>query len=264
MKILFLGDILGRGGRETVKALLPAIKKEHNPDITIANAENLTHGSGFSKKSIKEMIDAGIDFFTAGNHTWSNVDGVKQLEEKNSPIIRPANFSASEIPGRGHKIIKCKNGEKILIINLIGRVFMKKNFECPFRKAEEILKETKQEKLSAIFVDFHAEASSEKMALGFYLDGKISALIGTHTHVPTADYRILENGTAYMTDAGMTGPLDSVIGVKKELIIKNFLTQMSVKHEPEVSGKMVLSGVLIDIDSKTKKALNIQHIYVPK
>jgi 2',3'-cyclic-nucleotide 2'-phosphodiesterase len=264
MKILFLGDILGRGGRETIKALLPKIKKQHNPDIVIANAENLTHGSGFSAKSIQEMTDAGIDFFTSGNHTWSNADGVKNMDKKNFPIIRPANFSRAKIEGRGYEIVKCKNGEKILVINLIGRVFMKKNFECPFYKADEIIKKHEKEDVSAIFVDFHAEATSEKMALAFYLDGKVSAVIGTHTHVPTADYRVLEKGTAYMSDAGMTGPLDSVIGVKKELVIKNFLTQMSVKHEPETSGEMVLSGALIDIDSKTKKALNIQHIYVRK
>lgn len=264
MKILFIGDIFGEGGRKTVKSVLPNVIAEHSPDAVMANAENITHGSGFSHKSIQEMREAGIDFFTSGNHAWSNPDGLKHLDDPDFPVIRPANFSAFDLPGRGYDIFTCKNGEKILVINLMGRVFMKRSFECPFFAMEKILEETAGEDLSAVFLDFHAEATSEKEAMGFYLDGRVSAVIGTHTHVPTADYRILSNGTAYMSDAGMTGPEDSVIGVKKEIILSSFLTKIQKKHEPETSGPMIFSGVIIDIDSASRKALNIEHVYVRK
>lgn len=247
-----------------MRSVLPGIKAEYSPDVVIANAENITHGSGFSYNSIQEMREAGIDFFTSGNHAWSNPEGVKCMEDPDFPVIRPANFSAFDLSGRGYDIFTCKNGEKILIINLMGRVFMKRSFECPFYAMEKILEETSKEDLSAIFLDFHAEATSEKEAMGFYLDGRVSAVIGTHTHVPTADYRVLKNGTAYMSDAGMTGPEDSVIGVKKEIIIKSFLTKIQKRHEPETSGPMVFSGVIIDIDSESGKALNIEHAYVRK
>lgn len=264
MKIFFIGDIFGEGGRETVKAVLPGLKEKYSPDLVISNAENLTHGSGFSYDSIQEMIDAGIDFFTSGNHAWSNADGLKHLDDKSFPVLRPANFSPFPLPGRGYEIVKCKNGEKVLIINLIGRIFMKKNFECPFLVTDRILDEVAGEDLSAVFVDFHAEATSEKEALGYYLEGRVSALIGTHTHVATADARILDEGTAYMSDVGMTGPINSVIGVKKDIIISSFLTQLHAKHKPETSGPMIFSGVVIEVDSSTKKALNIEHVYVRK
>ncbi len=262
MKIFFIGDIFGEGGRETVKAVLPGLKKKYSPDLVISNAENITHGSGFSYDSIQEMREAGIDFFTSGNHAWNNKDGLKHLDDKSFPVIRPANFSAFKLPGRGYEIVKCKNGEKVLIINLIGRIFMKKNYECPFLTADRILEEVKEEDLSAVFVDFHAEATSEKESLGYYLEGRVSALIGTHTHVATADARILDGGTAYMSDVGMTGPLNSVIGVKKDIIISSFLTQLHAKHRPETSGPMIFSGVVVEVDSSTQKALNIEHVYV--
>jgi len=201
-----------------------------------------------------------VDFFTNGNHVWGNKDGYKHLDDPHFPVIRPANYPSDEVPGDGYRIIEDSVGNKILIVNLIGRVFMRKDFDCPFKKMDEILDEVKKEKLAAIFVDFHAEATSEKYALAHYLDGRISALIGTHTHVPTADCHILENGTALMSDAGMVGAVDSIIGVRKDSIIKSFLNQMPMKHEPETSGQMVLNSVMIEIDDKTKKALNIYHI----
>lgn len=260
MKILFIGDIFGEGGRRMVKKTLPSLIKEEEPDLVITNAENLSHGNGFTTKAIKEMRDAGVDFFTNGNHVWGNNDGAKHLDDPNFPVIRPANFPSDDIPGDGYRIIKDSKGNKVLVVCLMGRVFMKKDYDCPFIKMDQILEEVKKEKLAAIFVDFHAEATAEKYALAHYLDGRVSALIGTHTHVPTADSHILEDGTAFMSDAGMVGAVDSVIGVKKDIIIKSFLTQLPVKHEPETSGQMVFSSVMVEIDEKTKKALNIHHI----
>lgn len=260
MKILFIGDIVARPGRETLAKVLPKVKKKYKPDFVIANAENASHGNGFSPSAIMEMQDAGVDFFTTGDHAWDNKSGASKLDDKDFPVIRPANYPLEDIPGRGWQVAEDHAGHKILVINLMGRVFIKKHFDCPFRALDRILRENAHKKLSAIFVDFHAEATSEKYALGFYADGKVTAVIGTHTHVPTADFRILDGGTAFMADAGMTGSLDSVIGVKKDLMVPSFITQLPVKHEPETKGKMVFNGVLIELDGKTKKALNVLHI----
>ena len=260
MKILFLPDIAGRPGRETVKNILPGVKKEYEPDLVIANGENLVHGKGVSPKAIEEMQSVGIDFFTSGNHIWHRKVGVLHLNDKDFPVLRPANYPPENVPGRGYQIVEDGMMNKILVINLIGRVFMKKDYDCPFRAFDRILQETAHEKPSAIFVDFHTEATSEKYAMGFYLDGRASAVIGTHTHVATADARILPEGTAYMTDAGMIGSYDSIIGVKKEAIINSFLTQLPAKHEPEIIGEMVFNGVIIEINEKNKKAQTINHI----
>lgn len=260
MKILAIGDIFAKSGRKTIQKLLPEIIQEHTPDLVIANAENLSHGNGFSPEHITAMQEAGINFFTSGDHTWGNKSGIMKLNDPNFPVIRPANYPSPNTPGKGYKIIEDGNLNKILIISLLGRVFMKKDYDCPFKKFDQILQETAHENPNAIFIDFHTEATSEIAAFGFYADGKASIVVGTHTHVPTADTRILEHNTAFMTDIGMTGPLDSVIGVKKDIIINSFLTQMPVKHEPELQGKMVLNAVLVGIDEKTKKAQNIQHI----
>lgn len=230
------------------------------PDLILANAENLNHGNGFNFASIKEMQACGIDFFTSGNHVWDNPDGVSHLNEADFSVLRPANFPDPETPGRGYQIIEDKNGDRILLINLLGRVFMGKNYDCPFRTADRILEKYKDENLSGIFIDFHAETTSEKQAFAFYLDGRASAVVGTHTHVATMDARVLQNGTAYISDVGMTGSYDSVIGAKKELIIKAFLTQLAAKIEPETEGKMLLCGVIVEIDGKTKKGLNIGHV----
>jgi 2',3'-cyclic-nucleotide 2'-phosphodiesterase len=260
MKILFIGDIVGKGGRETVKKVLPGVREEYAPDIVIANAENLSHGNGFTPDHIKEMQDAGVDFFTSGHHVWGNKNGVEKLDDPDFPVLRPANYPSPDTPGRGFQIIEDGMGNRLLIINIQGQVFIKDHVDSPFRIIDEILEATEDEDLSGIFVDFHAEATSEKNTLGLYLDGRVSAFVGTHTHVATADARIFENGTAYLTDAGMVGAYDSSIGVKKELIIKKFLTQMPTKHEPELEGKMVFGSVLIEIDDKTKKALDIKQV----
>lgn len=260
MKILFLGDIVARPGRDTVKKLLPQVIEEEEVDFVIANGENLTHGAGFTEKHLDEMKAAGVNFFTCGDHTWDKREGWMLLDQKDFPMVRPANFPGKETPGKGYKIIENQYMEKILIINLIGRVFMKRDYDCPFRKVDEILKETAHEHLSAIFVDFHAEATSEKYAMAHYLDGRASFLVGTHTHVPTGDERILEHGLAAISDAGMCGSLDSVIGVQKDIIINSFLLQRPVKHEPETRGRMVLNGVLAELDTKKKIALNIKRI----
>lgn len=261
MKILFIGDIFGEAGRGVVGKYLSDVKAKFSPDLTIANGENLSHGNGFSFENIKEMTACGIDFFTMGNHVWGNKEGFSHLDEANFPVVRPANFPPAGVPGRGYQVVKTLSGKNVLIINLSGRVFMGKDFDCPFRITDEILEKTKNEDLSAIFVDFHAEATSEKYALAYYLDGRISALVGTHTHVQTVDARILEGGTAYISDVGMTGSFDSVIGVKKDVILNGFLTQMPFKLEPESSGKMIFNAVIIDIDEKSKKALNIERIF---
>lgn len=258
MKILFLGDIFGKPGREAVRRILPEIKQKEHLDLVIANAENLSHGKGASLKSINEMREAGIDFFTSGNHIWRQKKTVAQLNDKSLPLIRPANYPEG-VAGRGYQIVQTSMLKKILVINLIGRVFFRENFDCPFRKVDQILEETKGENLNGIIVDFHAEATSEKRAMGFYLAERVSAILGTHTHVQTNDAEILNNHTAYITDAGMVGPNDSVIGVEKKIIIRTFLTQIPEQHEV-AAGPMIFNGVLLEIDSKTQKAINITPI----
>jgi 2',3'-cyclic-nucleotide 2'-phosphodiesterase len=260
MKILFIGDIYGGAGRIMTRRLLPEVKKKYSPNLTIANAENLTHGNGFSPGHIEEMQKAGVDFFTSGNHFMGEKEGFAKLDDPDFPVIRPANYPPESVPGRGYAVIEDDAKNKILIVNLMGRVFMKKDFDCPFRVMDKILEETADENLSAIFVDFHAEATSEKAAFGHYLDGRVSAVIGTHTHVATRDLQIFEGGTAYMSDVGFVGPMNSVIGVQKDLIINSFLTQLPRKLEPETTGKMVFDAVLVEVDEKSGKALNVEHV----
>lgn len=230
MKILFIGDIFGKPGRKIVEKVLNPYREENGIDFVIANGENILHGKGISEKNVTDMKAAGIDFFTSGNHVFSHRDIMPLMEDESFPLVRPANYPIG-VPGRGFAVVKTSEDKKILIINLLGRVFIKEDTDCPFRAADAILERFKDVKPDAIFVDFHAEATSEKVALGYYLDGRVSAVLGTHTHIATADARILEKGTAYQTDVGFTGPRDSCIGVKKEIIIQHFLTQMKVKHE---------------------------------
>lgn len=259
MKILFIGDIYGRPGRETVAKLLPEVRKEFAPDLIIANPENMSHGNGFSVKNIEEMRAVGVDFFTSGNHVWENKEGAAKLADPEFPVLRPANYP-EDVVGDGYRIVEA-GGKRVLVISLLGRVFMRWAVDCPLRTCDRILKECEAEHLDAIFVDIHAEATSEKSALAYYLDGRVSAVVGTHTHVQTNDARVLENGTAFITDVGMTGPRDSVIGVKKEIIVHQFLSQIPVKHDPETTGKMEFSAVLVEIDPETKKALNVTSIH---
>lgn len=256
MILFFIGDIFGRPGRNTVKNLLKQYREKYNPDLVIANAENMRHGKGVTEENILEMQSAGVDFFTSGNHVFKESSIVPFLDQPRLPLLRPANFPP-KAPGRGYQIIQTPLMKKVLVINLLGRVFMPQQVDCPFRAADAILKEFEHENLSAVFIDFHAEATSEKAALAYYLDGRVSAVIGTHTHVPTADARILPDGTAFQSDVGFTGPLHSIIGAEKNAVIQNFLTQMPVKHDV-ATGPTVFNAVMITIDDTTKKATNIQ------
>ncbi len=259
IKILFIGDIFGRGGREVVKKVLPGLIAEHSPTLVIANAENLSHGKGFTPQHIEEMKEAGVDFFTTGNHFMGKPAGVARLNDLDFPLIRPANVKG-DVPGRGFEIVTDKNGKRILVINLMGEIFMKGMLDSPFKIVDKILSENKDR--DAVFIDFHAETTSEKIAFGFYMDGKVSVVVGTHTHVPTADARVLPLGTAYITDVGFTGPQNSVIGVKKELIIHGMLNKVNVRHEPEEAGPMIFNALLTTLDDENQKALNVTHIQV--
>jgi len=255
LKILFIGDIVGKIGRKAVAKILPALKQSLKPDLVIANAENLAHGKGLTESTLKEMMVAGIDWFTNGDHAFDNNP---ELYQTNLPILRPANYAA-DVPGKGYNLIDIA-GHKVLLINLIGRVFMPLNYDCPFRKFTEILTNLAKKNLSAIIVDIHAEATSEKLALGHYSDGKVSAVLGTHTHIMTADAKITEQGTAYLTDIGMVGLADGVIGVEKQGIIQSFLTQIKSPHIIPETGRAIFNAVLLTIDPKTKKAMFIKPI----
>jgi len=264
MKILFFGDIVGQPGRQAIKKILPEFKKKFEPDLVLANGENLAHGTGISADSIKEMQEAGIDWLTSGNDVFVKKGAIEILEDKKWPILRPANWNINA-PGRGYATIQIRS-KKILLINLIGRVFMGvHHFDDPFACVKQILedyslkKESSAEQVSAIIIDWHAEASSEKIVMGWFLDGKVSAVIGTHTHVGTDDARILPQGTAYISDAGMVGVLDSVLGADKDIILKKYLTQ--IPHQMDLaSGPVLVNAVLVTIDDRTGLAQNIEKI----
>ncbi len=258
MNILFIGDIFAKPGRETVKKLLKGYRQEQNIDLVIANAENMKHGKGVTEDNINEMKAAGVDFFTSGNHIWKDKEVIPLLDNRNIPLIRPANYPAGT-PGSGYRIVETPSMKRVLVINLLGRLFMPVDLDCPFRTVDNILSDTSHEQIDAIFVDFHAETTSEKYALGHYLDGRVTAVIGTHTHVPTADAQILPKGTAFQCDVGFTGPADSVIGVKKEIIIENFLTQMPVRHEI-AEGPTVFNAVKVESNEDKITASGITFI----
>ena len=255
MRILFIGDVVGEPGRHAVKELLPKIKKSEGVEFVIANCENTAGGSGITPALADELFGYGIDCLTSGDHIWKRKEILEKLES-DSRLLRPANYPEGD-PGSGSTIVESESGVKVGVINLIGRVFMQP-VECPFKTAKELVEKLKG-KARVIIVDMHAEATSEKIALGWYLDGLVSAIVGTHTHVQTADEKILPQGTAFISDAGMTGPFDGVIGRKKEQILNRFLTQMPTKFEM-AEGDIQLHGVIIDIDDKTGKADSIKRI----
>jgi len=255
LRILFIGDIAGKPGRLAVARLLPGIRKDFSPDFVIANGENAAGGIGISKDTALELFQIGADALTMGNHVWAKREVYPYLNEE-TRIVRPANYPAGA-PGRGWAVYPVPSGGTIGVANLCGRVFME-SLENPFRVADEIIGTLKAQ-TNVVLLDFHAEATSEKVALGFYLDGRASAVVGTHTHIQTADDKILAGGTAYISDVGMTGPVDSVIGVKKELILERFLTMMPNKFEI-AEGEALLSAVLIDVDPTTGRATGIQRI----
>jgi 2',3'-cyclic-nucleotide 2'-phosphodiesterase len=249
MRILFIGEIVAKPGRKAVKEVLPKITKEIKPDLVIANVENLAHGRGITESTLEEIKASGVDFFTGGDHIFWN-KGTENIID-NLPLIRPANYPEG-IPGKGHEIIDTGKNGNVLIINLMGRTsFTNSLLDDPFRKVDSILEEHKNKDISATIVDFHAEATSEKYALGFYLDGRVDAVVGSHTHVPTCDNRVLPNGTLYVTDVGMTGNIDSVLGVKKEIVQKLYLTGLNQKFEWETYGKIAFRSVIIDTLKKT-------------
>ncbi len=255
MNILFIGDIVGSPGRGVVKQLLPGLKKEYGLDFVIANAENAAGGSGITSRVADELFDSGIDVLTSGDHIWKKRE-IFEFIDKDERILRPLNFPAGA-PGRGAKVFKTHNNTKIAVVSIQGRVFMEA-LECPFRTArEEVEKLAKETKI--IIVDMHAEATSEKVALGWYLDGKVSAILGTHTHIQTADEKILPNGTAFITDVGMTGPYDSVIGRRVEDVLERFLTAVPIRFEV-AEGNVQLHGAVVEIDEKTGKANSIVRI----
>ena len=260
MRILLLGDVCGPAGMQIIKLKLKKIIDEKKIDFTIANGENAAdNGKGITKKNFKELIESGVDVITSGNHIWDQKE-ILEIIDKEKKIIRPANLLEGQ-PGNGYGIYKIKN-KKIAVINLIGNVFMKKSQDL-FSFAEKIIKKIKLKKdADFIIIDIHGEITSEKMALGHFLDGKVTTVVGTHTHVPTADTKILKNGTAYQTDLGMCGDYDSVIGMNKENSIKKFKKDPSAgSHFPAV-GQASMSGVIIDADDHTGLASDINQIFL--
>lgn len=248
---------MGKPGRETVKRYLPALLEQTKADFVVANAENAAGGAGLTPSVAQELFSFGIDVLTSGNHIFSKKEIMPFLEVE-PRVIRPANYPQG-VPGRGYVVHSAKNGLKVGVLNLMGRTFMP-TLDCPFRTADTYLEKIQKE-TALIFVDFHAEATSEKQAVGWYLDGRVSAVVGSHTHVQTCDERILPGGTGYITDAGMVGPVDSVIGVKKEQAINRFLT--SIHSHLDVAngnGPVWLCGVLLQLDNETGKTIHLSRI----
>ncbi|MEN2984096.1 MAG: TIGR00282 family metallophosphoesterase [Dictyoglomaceae bacterium] len=255
MKVLFLGDIVGNIGRKGISLFLPEVKEEYNIDLVIGNVENAAAGFGITEKVVKEIIEAGVDVLTSGNHIWDKKEGIFLLDSCEK-ILRPANYPKG-VPGKGY-IILSHFGRKICIINLQGRVFMEA-IDNPFTVVEEVVEKVKKE-TNIILVDMHAEATSEKMAMGYFLDGKVSAVVGTHTHVQTADERILEGGTGYITDVGMCGAENSILGVEKEAVLKKFLLQIPQRFEIPEKGLFKMEGVIIEIEESTGKTKKIERL----
>lgn len=259
MRILILGDVVGRPGRRAIRDIVPSLVKEEKIDLAIANAENAAGGMGVDVKSAEELLAAGVHVLTSGNHIWKKKEIYPYLESR-ACLIRPANYP-NGAPGRGWVEWEDQQGQRALVVNLQGRVFMPGNIDDPFRCVDGILKEHGNFS-RVVIVDMHAEATSEKCAMGWFLDGRVSVVYGTHTHVQTADERILPRGTAYITDLGMCGPLDSVIGIERELVIEGFLSQLPRQFEV-AKQNVVLQGIILEVDESSGKALDIRRIRVP-
>ena len=247
--ILAIGDIIGRPGRQAVQKLLPDLRQQYGLDLVIANAENTAGGLGLTSTTAKELLNAGVDVLTSGNHIWAQKEIIPYLEGE-MPILRPLNYPPS-VPGRGYIV-----NNQAMVVNLIGRTFIG-DFDCPFRAMDKLLAEPRP---PVIIVDFHAEATSEKMAMGRYLDGRVSAVLGTHTHVGTIDAQLLPQGTAYVTDIGMTGPIDSIIGNDTKSVLQRFLTAIPY-HLSVGKGKVMFDAILVKIDDNSGRAINIDRIY---
>ncbi|MBR5535784.1 MAG: TIGR00282 family metallophosphoesterase [Clostridia bacterium] len=259
MNILFIGDVCGRCGREALFEYLEDVKYEYNIDFTIANGENAAGGLGISVRTYDEMVKAGVDFFTLGNHAFSKSNEARILFERKEALVRPANMLPEDLPGEGMEIVRCPNGEKIAIINLLGKVYME-NATDPFLCVKTLVEKARKV-TNIIIVDFHAEATSEKEAMGFYLDGKVSAVFGTHTHIQTADEKILPNGSAYITDVGMTGAVNSVLGMDVETAVGRFVTPEERHPFKSAEGKARFCAVVVEIDEKTGKAIGVKRIW---
>lgn len=254
MKILFLGDIIGKIGRKVCAKVLPEITSQYAPDLILANGENSAHGYGINLNIYKELIELGIQGITLGNHTWDKKEFIKEVE--NLPqVVRPANYPPG-LPGKD-RLLLTVGRRRVSLINLLGRTFMH-CVDCPFQTIEKLLPQLER---PIIIVDMHAEATSEKAAMAWFLDGKVSAVLGTHTHVMTADERILPQGTAFISDLGMVGAYNSVIGMDKEQIIKRFLTQMPEKFEPSETGPGLFNAVLLEIDDQSGRAKEIKRLF---
>jgi metallophosphoesterase (TIGR00282 family) len=250
MLILAIGDIIGKPGRQAVHDMVPDLRKEYGIDLVVANGENAAGGFGLTVATAQELLDDGVDVITSGNHIWAQKEIIPYLDE-DVPVLRPLNYPPG-VPGRGY--LRKNN---VLVVNLIGRTFMT-SYDCPFRTMDKLLEELSP-KTRVIIVDFHAEATSEKVALGRYLDGRVSAVLGTHTHVGTIDARILPGGTAYVTDIGMTGPDDSIIGDDADAVIQRFLTMLP-HHLSVGKGKPVFTAIMVGVDDKSGKAVSIERI----
>lgn len=251
MNILFIGDVVGKAGRRAVSCLLPEIRRGHNLDLVIANGENAAGGKGLTPSTAEEMFEAGVEIITSGNHVWHYREIYPFLDSE-APALRPLNYPQGA-PGRG---VLTHGG--IAVINLMGRTFMPHNLDCPFRAADEALRGL--EDRSVIIVDMHAEATSEKAALAWYLDGRVSAVVGSHTHIPTSDTRILPKGTAFVTDVGMVGPRDSILGMETGSVIEAFLSQLPTRFTTEEGGTVVFNAVLIQVDEESGRATGIQRL----
>ena len=259
MKILYIGDIVAKIGRRAVTQVLPKLIEDKQIDFVIAQAENMSTGNGITQKALKEMQDAGVDFFTGGNHSFKKPEGLELMQDPKNQIIRPANYP-DDTPGKGWQIAKTPFGN-VLVINVLGQTFNGPELKHPIKVIDEVLQENSDTKLAATIVDFHGDLTSEKVAIGFYLDGKVSAVVGSHTHVSTADARVLPKGTAHITDVGMTGPIDSVLGVKKEIIIDRWLNEGKSRFEWPKTGTVQFSSVLVDVASNGL-AKNIEQILI--
>jgi len=257
-QILFVADVIGSPGREVLRALLPDLKRRHDVHLVVCNCENSAAGFGVTREVARDLFDAGCDVLTGGNHLWDKKDAIEYIGDE-PRLVRPANLPAGT-PGEGWRVFKASNGTPVAVVNLIGRVFMKEA-DCPFRTADALLGAVR-EQAKVIFVDFHAETTAEKMAMGWHLDGRVSAVLGTHTHVQTADDRVLPNGTAYLSDAGMTGGFDSVIGMDRAAALRRFLTLLPERLQP-AGGDLRLNAVLVSVDEATGKATRIQRLQIP-
>jgi hypothetical protein len=259
MNILFIGDVCGRCGRDALFQYLPDIKYEYDVDFTIANGENSAGGLGITRSTYEEMTRAGVDFFTLGNHAFSKANDVTALLNEGENIVRPENMLPENLPGRGLETVRAKNGVKVAIINLIGRIYMAEAND-PFKTADLLIEEAKRS-ADVIIVDFHAEATSEKEAMGFYLDGKVAGVFGTHTHIQTADEKILPKGTAYITDAGMTGAVNSVLGMEIETALGRFTEPEKTHKFKSAEGKARFCAVLVSVDEKNGLATGVKRIW---